>query len=274
MTLLLATALALSTGCSEYDLKNDGDVSGVDTATVNSPGDRGSDDGGSGSPGGDGGGGDDDGGGYDDSGGGDGGGDGGTDGGGDGGTDGGTDGGDGGDGGGDDTGEPPRDGPPVEITDECPDGATVSMSPSEIYVLSWDSTAATATLTASDSGYFHIYDYSIAESGSSQWNESGYVRVSNATNTGGEPVYANCGYDWIVSDSDNYGPLPSGSRIYIGTFWLDAGSNTLTLNHYCPLYRAGECPAFHKTDTSDTCDNDGVNSVHVVADGLCVTPAE
>ena len=34
------------------------------------------------------------------------------------------------------------------------------------------------------------YDYSIAESGSAQWNESGYVRVANATNPGGEPVYA------------------------------------------------------------------------------------
>jgi hypothetical protein len=265
MTLLSGTTLLLALACNDYGFKSPGDASGDDTG-VDAPG-RGDDGGGDdGTDGGDPGTGDDTGWGSD------GGDDGGV-------SDGGDDTGGGDDGGGDagdDTGDrdPPTEGPPPEQVSECTPGTTATMSPEEIYVLSWTDTETYATLTTAESGYSHVYDYSISESGSDQWNESAFLRIRNTTNPDGTPVYANCGYEWLVIDADNYGDLPEGSRIYIGTFWLDAGDNAMTLYHYCPLYRSGQCESFHITVNDDTCDNGGVNSVHVEADGICLAKAE
>ncbi|NOY24742.1 MAG: hypothetical protein GXP62_02620 [Oligoflexia bacterium] len=174
------------------------------------------------------------------------------------------------DGGGSDTGLPPDEEPPGIITEkECEDsGVSVVFSPDEIYVLSWDTTTAEGTLTATESGWFHLYDTSIAESGASQSNESAYIRVANATNPSGAPLFANCGSDYVVVDADNES-TPGSERYYIGTFWLDAGDNQLTLNHYCPLYRAGICTELHQPGDTP-CDGGDANSVHVKAEGICV----
>ena len=172
----------------------------------------------------------------------------------------------------DDPGTPPDSLPPEVIEGECEGTNAVSISPT-IYVTTSAPTAAT-TLTASEAGWYHLYDYTIAESGESQRNETAYIQVSNSTNPDGHPALANCGDDWIVEDADNDGGLPTGSRIYLGTFWLDAGDNTLSLMHFCPLYEAGSCSSFHDTDdSSSTCESGNVNSVHLEGEGLCVTEA-
>ncbi len=195
-----------------------------------------------------------------------------------GGDDGGGD--DGGSGGADDTGDPDEpDDPgdpddPDEFIEDCADGSVATFPSGPIYVLSWDPTSASGTLVASTAGWYHVYDYTIAESESSQTNETAYFRITNATNTGGAPYHVNCGDEWVIKDADNSGALPSGTRIYIGTFYLEAGQNEVTMYHYCPLQRAGECDDLHITsDSSSTCETGNVNSVHFDGEGICIVPA-
>ncbi len=166
--------------------------------------------------------------------------------------------------------QPPEDEPPRLIPDDCPNGVEATFSPDEIYVLSWNETEASGTLTAPSSDWFEVYSTSIVESGASQFNESAYFRVSNATVPHGLPAIANCRADWIVQDADNSG-FPSSSLIYIGTFWLDRGDNSLTMYHYCPRFRDGECTVFHNNGDADTtCDSGDANSVHFSGYGLCL----
>ena len=173
-----------------------------------------------------------------------------------------------------DPSEPPDDEPPTLIDDDCPNGVEASFDSDEIYVLSWDPTEATGTLTAPAAHWYHVYSTSIVESGASQHNESAYFRVTNATVPHGQPALSNCRSDWIVQDGDNNG-FPSSTLIYIGTFWLDRGDNTLTMYHYCPRYRVGECTSFHDPSDSDTtCDSGDANSVHFSGYGLCVKRAD
>jgi hypothetical protein len=144
----------------------------------------------------------------------------------------------------------------------------------EIYVLSWDETEASGTLMAPQGAWYHVYTTSIMESGDKQWNESAYFRVSNATRPTGTPVWSNCGVDWVVPDLDNHSS-PGNAKIYVGTFWLDQGANTLTMLHYCPRYRDGECTAFHNTeDPETTCEASDSNSVHFDGGGSCVVLAD
>jgi len=170
-------------------------------------------------------------------------------------------------------GSPPDgDVPDTYISDDCEGGADVAMSPDTLVVLGWDPITDTGTLTAPSGGFYDLYDTSIAESGASQWNESAYLRVSNTTNPAGLPNWGNCGSDWVVVDADNHG-FPGSSLIYLGTFWLDPGVNTLTLLHYCERQRAGECGSLHITDDpGSTCDTSNANSVHVEAQGICAKP--
>ena len=183
----------------------------------------------------------------------------------------------GGTGGGDDTGDPDEPGipdDPDEFIEDCEDGSIATLPDGPIYVLSWDPTSATGTLVTSLAGWYHVYDYTIAESESSQTNETAYFRISNATTPDGAPYHANCGDEWMVMDADNGGALPSGTRIYIGTFYLEAGPNDVTMHHYCPLQRAGECDELHNTsDSSSTCETGNVNSVHFDGEGICIVPA-
>jgi len=166
--------------------------------------------------------------------------------------------------------EDPPDGDPPDRFGDCDEGIS-SISDDAIYVLSWSDTEMEGTVTAPLKGWYHLYSDSIAESGASQRNESAFFRVYNSTNSYGTPRWANCGYEWIVQDADNDG-FPSGSRIYIGTFWLDEGDNQLVMHHYCPLYRSGNCPTFH-IEGDAQCDSSSVNSVHWYGDGVCLSTA-
>ena len=172
------------------------------------------------------------------------------------------------------------DGPPPDRISECPPNAAKVLDfyapdgGDEIYVLSWNNSTATATLEAPLAGLYDIYDTDVAESGASQTNETGFIRIANDHNPSGEPVWANCGDDWVVPDSDNSGaPLDPWS--YLGTFDLNEGDNTITLSHWCPVFRAGECDWFHIGDpdgASGCNDTGGANSIHVNADGFCMIP--
>lgn len=170
--------------------------------------------------------------------------------------------------------DPPTDRPPTFLDGgDCEGNETAWFDFDEIYVKSWDQTSQTGLVSATVAGWYHIYDLGMAESGESQTNETAYVRISNATNPGGTPAWANCGQDWFVVDADNHGEPTE--RLYSGTFWLDEGDNTLELLHYCPNYRDGQCTTLHITDWSDgTCDSSNPNSVHLVGDGACVIAAD
>ncbi len=162
--------------------------------------------------------------------------------------------------------------PPQFRDQACPGGTLATFDGGMIWVGSWSNTSDSGTLTAPAEGWFHAYSTLLAESGNSQWNESSVFRVKNTTWPAGTPYYRNCSDDWVVPDVDNYG-APSGSRLYIGTFWMDSGANTLQMDHYCPMYRAGQCPGHHiPTDPSSTCDSGNINSVHYEGLALCLVP--
>jgi hypothetical protein len=159
--------------------------------------------------------------------------------------------------------------PPTTFLEDCNPDTSANFDGGEIYVKSWDRETDGGTLSAAEAGWYHLYDWSLAESGSSQTNEVSYLRSTNGRRPDGEPYHANCADEWIIDDFDN-GGTPE-QRIYAGTFWLEAGANDLTMIHYCPLERRGYCPQFHDTsDASSTCDSDGPNSVHFSGEGLCL----
>jgi hypothetical protein len=165
---------------------------------------------------------------------------------------------------------PSSDGPPEDSIGECELGTLASFDSGEIYILSWDPLAS-GPLNAEDAGFYHLYDYSIAESEDSQRNESAFLRITNASNPEGTPVYSNCEVDWVVMDNDNDQVPVAGTRIYMGTFWLDAGVNTLELHHLCTYIREGLCTEMHdEEDPESTCESDNANSVHYLGEGLCL----
>ena len=169
--------------------------------------------------------------------------------------------------------EPPPEPEPPEWIEDCDDGIEIEILPEETYVLAWNQSEANASLEAPSAGWYHIYDHALAESGASQRNESVYLRIPNADHPDGLPRYANCERDWIVLDADNQSTPGSNSRQYIGTFWLAKGHNDVELNHYCPLYRSGQCDSFHDTvDANATCDSNNVNSAHLLGKGVCMKP--
>jgi hypothetical protein len=160
--------------------------------------------------------------------------------------------------------------PPPEIIEDCDPDTQASFEGGEIYVKSWDMTSASGTISATDAGWYHLYDHSLAESGASQTNEVSYLRIRNSRRPDGEPYWENCAGEWFVADLDNSGSV-EGLRFYAGTFWLEPGANDLELLHYCPVERSGYCPQFHDTsDSGSTCDSDGPNSVHFSGSGLCL----
>jgi len=167
---------------------------------------------------------------------------------------------------------------PEEPTEEfgpdgCDGGLFVDFQPGEIAVLSWDTAPALGEITVPADGVYEIWNTSIAESGPSQRNESGYVLIPNALNPTGEPLFPNCDGVRILEDPDNNGPVPAGTSRYIGTFPLVAGVNSFELRHYCPLARNGQCLQFHDTvEASSTCDSGDVNSVHFFPEQFCLYP--
>ena len=168
---------------------------------------------------------------------------------------------------------PPTERPPTFLDGDCEEGTDqVLFEFDEIYVKSWDATQKDGTLYAYASGWYHLYDLGMAESGVSQPNETAMVRITNASNPDGYPAWANCGDDWFVVDADNIST--PNERIYTGTYWLDEGVNHLELVHFCPIFRDGACDGLHITEWSDgTCDSGNPNSVHLVGGAACVVPA-
>ena len=171
-------------------------------------------------------------------------------------------------------GDTDTDGPPEGFLDDCLSDTEAYFEGGEIYVKSWEQIEAAGTIVVDTQGWYHVYDYSLAESRDAQTNEVSYLRVRNDGRPDGEPYWDNCAGEWFVDDFDNEGD-PEEQRIYTGTFWLEAGDNALTMYHYCPRERSGYCPEFHDTsDSSSTCDSDGPNSVHFNGDGLCLRRLE
>ncbi len=168
--------------------------------------------------------------------------------------------------------EPPE--PPDEVISDCnnPD-ATAVWNGNEIWVASPDDMTNSGTLQVSDTGWFHVYSAYSAESGTDQWNESAFYRFKNDDNPTGQPFFGNCGEEWVVRDSDNDQAWTGGDYIYLGTFRLVEGNNTLVLEHYCLLFNAGECQEFHITDEpSSTCGTENANSAHFSGE-LCLLTA-
>lgn len=172
------------------------------------------------------------------------------------------------------------DGPPPKTIDDCPDGAffvTDFYGPSgeeEIYVLGNGNapTEATATLVSPVAGLFDLYDISVAESGDSQTNETGFVRIRNNVNPEGIPAMSNCGLEWLQVDPDNEGTPPG--LFYMGSFDLVQGNNEVTLYNYCGLFRQGLCEDFHIGDPNDGggCNTGNYNSIHLAGEGICLVP--
>jgi len=163
--------------------------------------------------------------------------------------------------------------PPMDEIDECPNEAEVSIA-SGVYVLSWDRTEVSGVLEAQSQGWYHLYDFALSESGDSQRNESGYLRLPNDINPDGQPRWSNCQSNWVQVDQDNY-QAPAATRVYLGTFWLNEGPNPFSFTHYCPLYRAGHCLGLHDAeDAKSTCESGNLNSVHFEGEGLCIVLAD
>jgi hypothetical protein len=168
---------------------------------------------------------------------------------------------------------------PPPFLEACPDDAVPITGfegddgADEIYAISWGPTWMSATLTAPVAGRFAVYDSGVYESGPSQTNESSYLRIQNADNPEGLPEDPTCEGEHVVVDGDNDGPPPA-PLVYLGTFWLVQGDNDLALHHYCPLFRSGRCEELHVGDpeADGGCDDDNWNSVHLVAEGICLVP--
>ncbi len=168
---------------------------------------------------------------------------------------------------------------PDEFLEDCPAGGVpitdfiADDGGDEIYTLSWGPTEMSATLVAPVGGLYAVYDSYVYESGGSQTNESGFLRIRNSLNPDGVPSTPNCGLDYIFQDSDNSG-APPAPLIYLGSFELVAGDNELTMYHYCELFRQGYCEDFHigSSDANSSCNSGGVNSLHLVGEGICLVP--
>jgi hypothetical protein len=160
--------------------------------------------------------------------------------------------------------------------EDCPGGVSATVIDSDgdgWVVITTSDTEDWAIVNVPVDGVYEIYDSQLAESGSSQMNETGYLTVTNSVNPNGYPVTANCGLYHLVADADNNG-TPT-SAIYVGTFSLMAGEdNLLTLHHYCPMYQDGHCTSFHNGDpnTGSGCNTTNANSLHMDLDGICIVP--
>jgi len=161
--------------------------------------------------------------------------------------------------------------------EDCPNGIQFTVidpdNDGQVAVLSWSPTEDEAIIQVSVNGVYDIYDSYTAESGASQQNETGWVQITNSVNPQGYPVNGNCGNIYLVQDNDNNG-APT-QPVYLGTFPLKAGEdNLLTLYHYCPIYRTGQCQGFHIGDANSGsgCNTNNANSIHLDLSGLCIEP--
>ncbi|MCB0324231.1 MAG: hypothetical protein KDD69_11690, partial [Bdellovibrionales bacterium] len=145
--------------------------------------------------------------------------------------------------------------------------------------LNYPSYVRQGAVTLAQAGWYDVYHHAAAESGALQRNESFYMQVTNQTAPLGESLFANCGDSWIVQDSDNIQTPPPGTLLYTGTFWFDTNANTVSFQHYCPLYRAGSCLDLHDAslpasncDEMDPVNRHSHNSVHLNMSEFCLIP--
>jgi len=182
--------------------------------------------------------------------------------------------------------DPPGDDDDVGIDepepwmDECPPEAKhptdfVGGNGSEAYVKSWERTSDWGTFGVDVTAYYAVYNTHVYESGASQPNETAYFRFPGELAADGASQVRNCGDEWIVQDSDN-GGAPPGAWIFVGVFLLEEGRNTVEMEHFCPLYRAGACGDFHigAAEAEGGCMDDNPNSTHFKAEGICLVPWE
>jgi hypothetical protein len=148
---------------------------------------------------------------------------------------------------------------PAPITDD-PDN--------EVVIDGVSDTSDTHMLDVPTAGWYHLWNDPPANDGAAQWNESAFLRIRNTTFPTGSTVLTNCASDWVAVDVDGVAPVPLAQ--YLGTFWFDAGTNTVDVFHFCAVVRAGICTNLENTtDPNTTCANDG-NRLRMVSDGLCV----
>ncbi|RLB53840.1 MAG: hypothetical protein DRJ42_10860, partial [Deltaproteobacteria bacterium] len=154
---------------------------------------------------------------------------------------------------------------------------------------------ACATVSVDLTGYYRIYDEYIAESCTSQLDETGYLTITNSCTATGEPWEENVGDHFIVDDVDNTMSCSAdsdcgggmvcrdGTRtrccidptpVFMGTFLLIAGEpNEVCINHWCPEYRDGRSSDGH---ANANC-NSSIDSIHLILDGdtiLCPTAGD
>lgn len=182
------------------------------------------------------------------------------------------------------TTDPPHDGsstcaPWLETTVRFGDsGELVALDRDGDYV---DCTTVEVDIT----GYYAFYDDRIAESCSTQVDETGFLTVTNSCNTSGSPEETNVANYYVVEDVDNTSSCSNDSEcgdgmacregnagyccvpelpVYMGTFLLVAGErNELCINHWCPVWRdRGRDDGF----VNDNCDG-SIDSIHVSLDG-------
>lgn len=129
-------------------------------------------------------------------------------------------------------------------------------------------------------GWYHVFNKSGVDSGAWQRNESFYLRINSSARPDGFPRHANCDADWVTLDQDNGRPFPPSSIFYSGTFFIDSGTNSLKVAHYCPRFRLNECRNLHDSrDPISACDapypgrhSQSDNSVSFFGDAVCLIP--
>lgn len=162
--------------------------------------------------------------------------------------------------------------PPNVLDGPCPEGATATWLSGELVRFAEDRGPAIGTLRASQEGWFHVYDLSSAESGASQRNESYFLRIPTSANADGYPIEETCHGDWVAIDPDNNG-TPT-ERLYLGTFHLDAGDNSVQFFHLCAHVHNGGCEELLDLSVPGHHCNENINSVHFTGEALCIVAAE
>ncbi|MCA9493795.1 MAG: hypothetical protein KC621_27880, partial [Myxococcales bacterium] len=169
---------------------------------------------------------------------------------------------------------PPVTGAPPDWFSGCaPNGmlpAPIVDDPdNEVVVDAFSDTWDVHHMDVDTAGWYHLYNDPPANDGPSQWNESIFIRIQNGTYPQSSAVLTNCGDDWVTVDGDNVQPVPVLQ--YLGTFWFDAGRNTIVVAHFCPVVNAGQCGALeNRNDPGSRCAGPDNNRLRMVSNGLCI----
>lgn len=178
--------------------------------------------------------------------------------------------------------EPPDVCVPTEPTFTFIDNLDGNAGDNQVYAFNTDANkVGCGTLTVDETGYYQIFDVELSESGPSQKDETGYVKISNSCNSDGWPVERNYEDRFLILDVDNdpcttdpecgagrtcggSGGCVPDAPTFMGTFLLVAGEdNTMCLHHWCPEYddivAGGGDPGFVYNGCGDP---GSINSIH------------